>query len=42
VLSNDKFDKPQDDKFILKAAARLKSKGLIQRVSVLDDHLTIM
>ena len=42
VLSNDKFDKLKEDKFILKAAERLKAKGLIQKVRLVDDHLTIM
>ncbi len=42
VLSNDKFDKLKEDKFILKAAERLKAKGLIQKVQLVDDHLTIM
>ena len=42
VLSNDKFDKLKEDKFILKAAERLKTKGLIQKVRLVDDHLTIM
>ena len=42
VLSNDKFDKLKQDKFILKAAERLKAKGLIQKVRLVDDHLTIM
>lgn len=42
VLSNDKFDKLKEDKFIIKAAERLKAKGLIQKVSLVDDHLTIM
>lgn len=42
VLSNDKFDKLREDKFILKAAERLYAKGLIQRVRLVDDHLTIM
>lgn len=42
VLSNDKFDKQNDDKFILKAAARLKTKGLIKGVRLVDGHLTIM
>ena len=42
VLSNDKFDKLKEDKFIIKAAERLKAKGLIQKVRLVDDHLTIM
>lgn len=42
VLSNDKFDKLREDKFILKAAERLYAKGLIQRVRLVDDHLTVM
>lgn len=42
VLSNDKFDKLREDKFILKAAERLYAKGLIQRVRLVEDHLTIM
>jgi len=42
VLSNDKFDKLKEDKFILKAAERLKAKGLIQKVRLVDDHLTII
>ena len=42
VLSNDKFDKLKEDKFILKAAERLKAKGLIQKVGLVDDHLTIL
>ena len=42
VLSNDKFDKKFDDKFFIQAAERLKQKGLIRRVGVVDGKLTIM
>ena len=42
VLSNDKFDKSFDDKFFIMAAARLKQKGLIRRVGVVEGKLTIM
>ncbi len=42
VLSNDKFDKEFDDKFFIQAADRLKQKGLIRRVGVVDGKLTIM
>ena len=42
VLSNDKFDKEFDDKFYIQAADRLKQKGLIRRVGVIDGKLTIM
>lgn len=42
ILSNDKFDKQGEDKFILKAAQRLKAQGLIRRVGLVDDRLTIM
>ena len=42
VLSNDKFDKEFDDKFFIKAAERLKQKGLIRRVGIIDGKLTIM
>lgn len=42
VLSNDKFDKLKEDKFILKAAERLRAKGQIQKVRLIDDQLTIM
>jgi hypothetical protein len=42
VLSNDKFDKNKEDKLILKAVLRLKSKGLIRRVCLIDNHMTIM
>ena len=42
VLSNDKFDKEFDDKFFIQAAYRLKQKGLIRRVGVIDGKLTIM
>ena len=42
VLSNDKFDKKFDDKFFIQAADRLKQKGLIRRVGVIDGKLTIM
>ena len=42
ILSNDKFDKQGEDKFILKAAQRLKAQGLVRRVGLVDDRLTIM
>ena len=42
VLSNDKFDKKFDDKFFIQAADRLKQKGLIRRVGIVDGKLTIM
>lgn len=42
VLSNDKFNKSNEDKFILQAAERLKAKGRIKRVGLVDDKLTIM
>lgn len=42
VLSNDRFDKEFDDKFFIQAAERLKQKGLIRRVGIIDGKLTIM
>ena len=42
VLSNDKFDKKFDDKFFIQAADRLKQKGLVRRVGLIDGKLTIM
>ena len=42
VLSNDKFDKKFDDKFFIQAADRLRQKGLIRRVGLIDGKLTIM
>ena len=42
VLSNDKFNKSNEDKYILQAAERLKAKGRIKRVGLVDDKLTIM
>lgn len=42
VLSNDKFDKKFDDKFFIQAADRLRKKGLIRRVGLIDGKLTIM
>ena len=41
VLSNDKFSK-FEDRFYVQSAARLKSKGLIKRVSLINGALTIM
>jgi hypothetical protein len=41
VLSNDKFNK-FEDRFYIQSSARLKSKGLIKRVSLINGALTIM
>ena len=42
VLSNDKFNKPSEDRFYLKAAERLTKAGLIKRVGLIEGKLTIM
>lgn len=42
VLSNDKFDKLKEDKFILEAAERLRANGQIKKVRLVDNQLTIM
>ena len=41
VLSNDKFNK-LEDRFYIQSAERLRSKGLIKRVSLINGALTIM
>ena len=41
VLSNDKFNK-LEDRFYIQSAERLRSQGLIKRVSLIDGALTIM
>ena len=42
VLSNDKFNKPSEDRFYLKAAERLNKAGLIKRVGLIEGKLTIL
>ena len=42
VLSNDKFDKPNEDKLYAKAVERLKKRDGIRRVDLHSGFLTIM
>ena len=42
VLSNDKFNKSNEDRFIQKAVRRLERQNLIRRVDLVENKLTIM
>lgn len=42
VLSNDKFNKPNEDRFIQQAVRRLEQQNRIRRVDLVEDKLTIM
>ena len=42
VLSNDKFNKPNEDRFIQQAVRRLEHQNLIRRVDLVENKLTIM
>jgi len=42
VLSNDKFNKPNEDRFIQQAVRRLERQNLIRRVDLVENTLTIM
>jgi hypothetical protein len=42
VLSNDKFNKPKEDRFIQQAVRRLERQNLIRRVDLVENKLTIM
>ena len=42
VLSNDKFKKPNEDRFIQQSVRRLERRNLIRRVDLVENKLTIM
>ena len=42
VLSNDKFDKPNEDKLYAKAVERLRKRNAIKRVDMHSGFLTIV
>jgi hypothetical protein len=42
VLSNDKFKKSNEDRFIQQSVRRLERRNLIRRVDLVENKLTIM